>query len=126
MLARIPELARIAFGDDGFGFFVEHDDSLRDGEDRGQFVGDDDEGRAQGAVQAQDEGVEFGGTDRVQACRGLVQKKDLRIERQGPCDGCAFFHAPGKLFRQVVLEAFQPDLAQLEADQFLHGASLEL
>src|SRR5262245_41701236 len=77
------KLARWTAGADGAHGGVEKDRFIADAEDARQLVRHDHEGAAQAVAQLADELVEPARRDRVEAGGWLVEKQDLRVERQG-------------------------------------------
>src|SRR5512144_3244648 len=64
-----PQLLRLPFRNDPFGFTVEHDDAIGHGEDARQLVRHHDDGGAEAAVDLNDELVEPRRSDRIQPGR---------------------------------------------------------
>ncbi|MNP19894.1 hypothetical protein D3C76_1124470 [compost metagenome] len=76
-------------------FLRQHRHPVSDGVEGVQVVGDEKHRQAECVAQGQDQLVERGGADRVEACGGLVEEQDVRVQCQGTCQRCAFDHAAG-------------------------------
>ncbi|MNO91653.1 hypothetical protein D3C76_832050 [compost metagenome] len=59
-------------------------------------MGHQENAQAQGITQGQDQLIEGGGTNRIEAGGGFVEKQDVRVQRQGPRQCCALDHAAGQ------------------------------
>src|SRR5260370_36017399 len=75
-----------------------------------ELVRDHDDRHAKGALELQDQLVDACGDNRVQSCRRLVEKQDLRVHRQRTSDRGSLFHAAAELRWCVVLKSFKHDL----------------
>ncbi len=62
----------------------------------------DHEGNPQVPRQVQDQLIELGRGNRIEAGRGLVQEQDLGVQRQRPGDGRPLAHAPAELGGHLV------------------------
>jgi hypothetical protein len=92
---------------------VEQPDVVRDRARSVDVVGDDQERRVDLGVEVDDELVEEGGTDRVEAGVGLVEEHDLGVEDQGSRQARALAHAAGDLTGELVLGADEADEVHL-------------
>src|SRR5512133_3922932 len=88
--ARIPALPRhvpgTAFRDDALLAAVQHDHAVRDLENRREFMRDDDDGRSKRVAHLEDQFVELARRHGIEPGRWLVEKHDLGIQREGPCE----------------------------------------
>ncbi len=83
-------------------------------------MGDEEHRQAQSVPQSQDQLVEGGGADRVQASGGLVEEKDVRVQCQGTGQRGALDHAPRQRGRVLVGgRDWQPGQGQLHSGQVL-------
>ncbi|MNE41619.1 hypothetical protein D3C80_1356990 [compost metagenome] len=74
----------------------QHCHSVSDGVEGVEVVGDQEHAQAQGVAQGQNQLVEGGRTDRVEARRGFIEKQNVRVQGQGAGQGGAFDHAAGQ------------------------------
>ena len=104
---------------------VEENDAIGDQEGAGEFVRHHDHSHGVGFFEVQDEIVDAGGGDGVEARGGFIEEQDVGIhgQRAGECG--AFAHASAELRRAVVLEAAEAHLFQLDANHDLDGSGLE-
>ena len=58
-----------------------------------EIVGDHEDREAEGALKRTDQSVELSGGDRIKSGRRLIQKHDVRIERQSAGEGDPLGHA---------------------------------
>src|SRR6266496_2915814 len=79
----------------------EHRDTAADGEQRGEIVGDDDDGDAEAPVQLRDQRVDATRDERIEVGGRLVEKQDSRIEREGARERRALDHSARKLGRKL-------------------------
>eukprot|EP00659_Diplonema_papillatum_P005423 gene5423-8274_t len=77
-------------------FLRQHRYAVGDGVQRVEVVGDQEHAQAQRIAQGQDQLIEGGGADRVEAGGGFVEKQDVRVQRQGTGQGRALDHAAGE------------------------------
>ena len=123
MHARIGAAGRAArggpVGDDVLGLAVDHDAAVGDGEDTGQLVRHNDDRSAEALVELQDELVELGGGDRVEAGRGSSKNRIAGSSASARAKRGALPHAAGELGNHVLLEAVELDHAELDAHQQL-------
>jgi hypothetical protein len=84
----------IALGKDPPGAPVEQDDPVGKVEKRGQVMGHHDHGRSHGGTDPADENLQFGGRDRVQAGKRLVEEENPGIQGHGPCQAGLFCIPP--------------------------------
>src|ERR1700730_15452935 len=73
--------------------------AIEDYKQRVEIIGYDKYRQAQTAPQIANQGVEIAGSDGIEPGRGLVEKDDLRIEREGPRKAGALAHPTGELRR---------------------------
>src|SRR4051812_5329591 len=66
-VAALAQVVRVAAGDDTRALAVQHDAVLGDLENTVEVVGDHDQGQAEFSIQGQEQVVELGGSDRVEA-----------------------------------------------------------
>ena len=126
IVARVAQDPGVALGNDALLAFVEHDHAVGNRIDAGELVGHDHEGDVQALGQPQDELVEFGGGDRIQPRRRLVQEQDHRIERHRACDGRALLHAAADFGWHMAGKCVEADQFQLHSREQVHGAGIEL
>ena len=81
------------------------------------LVGDDHAGHAVLAGEGQDEVVEDGGGDGVEAGAGLVVEHDHGLDDQGAGDADALAHAAGKLGRHEIIDVAEADVGGVEEGQ---------
>ncbi len=79
--------------------FLVHQDRnpIADCEEAVEVMGHHDHGQAEAGPQIPDQFVERPGRDRIKPRRGLVEKHDFRVERQGASEAGALAHTPGQL-----------------------------
>jgi len=77
---------------------------------------DHHDGRAEVVAHAQDQPVEVGRSDRIEAGGGFVEKKQLGVERHRPRQPGPFAHAAGEFGGHVVAEAAEVDQFELLFD----------
>ncbi len=93
---------------------IEHGDRIGDLERAFELVRHDDDRHAQRIAQAQDQLVELGRDDRIEARRRLVEEEELRIHHDRARERCALDHAAGQLARHQILKAAEVDDFELE------------
>jgi len=98
----IFEFLRVAFGNDAFSAFIQHDDSLCKGEYACKFVSDNHHGGFARFIDPQNQFVNFRSNNRVQSGGRLVKKQDLRMQCHCPCQTGPFFHSSADFRRQMV------------------------
>jgi hypothetical protein len=77
-------------------------DPIADCPQRIQIVGDHDHGKAQAALQAEDQAVELTRPDRIETGGWLVEEQDLRVEGQGAGESGPLAHTARQLGRVLV------------------------
>ena len=92
---------------------VEQSDVVRDRARGVDVVRDDQDRRVDLRVEVDDELVEEGGADRVEAGVGLVEEHDLGVEDQRPRQAGTLAHPTGDLAGQLVLGTDETDEVHL-------------
>src|SRR5664280_3453 len=109
----IAELARVAGGNDGFRFRVEHYNAISDAEDALELVSHYDDREPQRLRERQDQLVEIGSHHGIKSGGRLVQEYQFGVEGKRTRDGGALFHAAGELRRAHVSGVGETDELQL-------------
>ena len=104
---------------------VEQNDAVGDQERAGELMSHHYHGHGVGLFEVQDQVVDAGRGDGVEARGGFVEEQDLRIHGHGAGEGGAFAHASAELRGVVVLEAAEAHLFQLDADHHLDGGGFQ-
>ena len=123
---------------------MQHGDAIRNTKCAGHLVGDNDDRHLECLPEKQNQLIEFGGNDWIEAGRGFIQNQNLGVEGQGAGHGPALLHAARKLsgmqlakVRQSHDGQFHPDhqiddgrcengvLAQRQGDVLFDGERIE-
>src|SRR5690554_5312931 len=100
--------------------FRQHGDPVADRVQRVQVMGDQEYAEAEGVAQGENQLVEGCRSYGVQTGGGLVEKEDVRIQRQCPGQSSALDHAAGKLRGKLApCVGRQASQGQLHAGQVL-------
>src|SRR5690606_2509993 len=98
----------------------QHRNAVADGVKGVQIVGDQEYAQTQGVAQGENQLVEGRRSYGVQTGGGLVEKEDVRIQRQCPGQSSALDHAAGKLRGKLAPRVGrQASQGQLHAGQVL-------
>ena len=95
---------------------IEQADVVGHGACRVDVVGDDQERGLDLGVEIDDQLVEIGGANRVEARVRLIEEDDLGVEDQGSGQSGALAHPTGDLARQLGLGTLESDQLDLLAD----------
>src|SRR5262245_22708025 len=107
VLTAVPESNGIPACDDSTRDRIDHDAFVGDAEDARELVGDDHRRHAKAAIESDDQIIEVGRGDGIEAGRRLVQEDQGAVERQRSRDPRSLFHAAGYLSGKVVLKPFE-------------------
>ena len=91
------------------GAGAEHGDPLAQVHSLVDAVGDEDDGLARGAPDAQEFLLELFPGLGIQRCERFIHEQDVRLVREAPGDGNPLLHAAGKLMGIPVLETGEAD-----------------
>src|SRR5208282_4046430 len=105
---------------------VNQDHAVGDQKRAGQFVRNHDDGHVEGTFQFQNQLIDAGSNDGIEARGWLVEKKNLRIHGQGASHGGALLHATAQLRGHVLFIAGEANLVEFESHHDLDGGIFEL
>src|SRR5947199_3536505 len=124
--ASVAERRGLSARDDAARSAVQQDAVSDDREDAPQLVRDHDRRHAEADIQGRDEIVEFGGGDRIEARRPLVEEQQRGVEGERAGDPSALLHPARDLRRKVVLETLESHQTELRADDRVDRVAVEL
>ena len=133
MYPRMVEFQQILQGTNDDLLIDENGDTVADGRQTVQVMGDHEDGKTQGPIQGVDQRIEARRADRIQSGGRFVEKQDLRVHRQGAGEPGPFAHAArqlrGQFRRRLGRQADEVDLqhrdivhhALRQREVFAHG-----
>ena len=103
----VAQVLRPTFGNDSLLALVEHNDTVGEGIDTVQFMGDNHKGHSESFAKPKDESIELGRSYRIQSRGRLIEKEHRGIKRHRSRNRGAFLHTAADLGGQVTAKALQ-------------------